>query len=113
MKLPDNDANFPARWKAIKSSFSRALMKEGVGLSKNKKGEINLWQRRYWEHQIRDEMDLQAHVDYIHFNPVKHGYVQHVLDWPYSSFHRYVQSGLLNEEWGYEIGGDEDVGYGE
>ncbi len=113
MKLPDNDANFPARWKAIKSSFSRALMKEGVDLSKNKKGEINLWQRRYWEHQIRDEMDLQAHVDYIHFNPVKHGYVQHVLNWPYSSFHRYVQSGLLNEEWGYEVGGDVGVGYGE
>ncbi|CAG0911432.1 unnamed protein product, partial [Cyprideis torosa] len=74
IRLPEGDNDFPGRWKAIKSDFSRALMRSGVELKKNTKGEIDLWQRRYWEHQIRDERDLQTHVDYIHYNPVKHGY---------------------------------------
>ena len=59
-----------------------------------------VWQRRYWEHTIWDEDDLQRHVDYLHFNPVKHGWVQRVVDWPHSSFHRYVRYGLLSANWG-------------
>jgi len=113
MKLPDGDHDFPGRWKAIKSHFSRTLMKEEMALTRNKKGEINLWQRRYWEHQIRDESDLRNHMDYIHFNPVKHGHVKSVMDWPYSSFHRYVQSGLLERSWGSDELICSDCGFGE
>lgn len=66
---------------------------------KNAKGEYNVWQRRFWEHTVRDEGDFQAHVDYIHYNPVKHGLVTRVGDWPYSSFHRFVRLGWLNSNW--------------
>lgn len=64
------------------------------------KGERGIWQRRYWERLIRNEGDFTAHVDYIHFNPVKHGHAARVADWPYSSFHRYVRRGELPEDWG-------------
>ncbi len=65
-----------------------------------KKGERGIWQRRFWEHVSRDEGDYERHVEYIHYNPVKHGHVTKVADWPYSSFHRYVHSGIYNLEWG-------------
>jgi putative transposase len=68
------------------------------------KAERGLWQRRYWEHLIRDERDLQNHIDYIHFNPVKHGYVARASDWPYSSFHRFVRDGVLSAGWGEDAG---------
>lgn len=69
--------------------------------------ETGVWQRRYWEHLIRDEDDLRRHVDYIHINPVKHGYVKRVGDWPWSTFHRYVQRGLLPADWaGSDVTGD-------
>lgn len=97
--LPENDANYSARWKAIKSIFTRLVIKEGVLLKKNKKGEYNLWQRRFWEHQIRDDLDLQRHVDYIHYNPVKHGYVAQVIDWKYSSFNNYANKKYLKKDW--------------
>lgn len=114
MTLPDDDHNYPERWKAIKSRFTRALVKDDVaGLTKNKKGEYNLWQRRYWEHQIKDETDLQNHVDYIHFNPVKHGHVARVVEWPHSSFHRYVKSGVIESNWGGESRMNGIGGYGE
>jgi putative transposase len=71
--------------------------------SKIAKREKGLWQRRYWEHSIRDDADLARHVDYIHFNPVKHGYVSRVYDWPYSSFHRHVARGLLPPDWGGDV----------
>ena len=103
MELPSGDSDFPGRWKAIKSRFTRSLVKKELSLTKNIKGEYNLWQRRYWEHQIRDDPDLQRHVDYIHFNPVKHGHVERVADWPYSSFHRYVRDGLLRDNWGSHV----------
>ena len=112
-RLPKNDHDFPGRWKLIKSRFSRALIKEGVVLKKNEKGEINLWQRRYWEHQIRNEADLQTHVDYIHFNPVKHGYVERATDWPHSSFHRFVRLGMLDKHWGCPRTGTAGGGFGE
>jgi putative transposase len=67
--------------------------------SKARRREKGIWQRRFWEHQIRDEADLNRHIDYIHHNPVKHGLVERVVDWPYSSFHRYVRSGVLPEDW--------------
>lgn len=73
---------------------------EVLSTSKVRKREKGIWQRRYWEHQIQDEPDLQRHIDYIHYNPVKHGLVERVRDWPYSSFHRYVRNGSLPENWG-------------
>src|SRR5690348_3070912 len=102
--LPAEDANFPLRWSLIKSKFSRALPgKMGRAASKVAKREKGLWQRRYWEHAIRDEADLARHVDYIHFNPVKHGYVARVADWPHSSFHRFVERGWLDVDWGGDL----------
>ena len=97
--LPDNDANYPGRWKAIKSLFTRLLIKSGVSLKRNARGEYPLWQKRYWEHTIKDEQDLKSHIDYIHYNPVKHNYVDNVFDWKYSSLHRYVEKGLLTKDW--------------
>jgi len=98
--LPPNDADFPGRWKAIKRHFTHALLTHGVSLARNAKGEYSLWQRRYWEHTIRDETDLQRHVDYIHYNPVKHDVVARASAWPFSSFHRYVRLGWLSADWG-------------
>jgi putative transposase len=71
--------------------------------SNARKREKGIWQRRYWEHVIRNDADLERHVDYIHYNPVKHGHVTRVVDWPYSSFHRYVERGLLAADWGGDI----------
>lgn len=73
------------------------------------KREKGIWQRRYWEHTIRDDADLERHVDYIHFNPVKHGYVTRVPEWPHSSFHRYVERGLLAPNWGGDVAEMEGV----
>jgi putative transposase len=99
-RLPVDDANFSLRWSLIKAGFSRGLL-ASVNRSESKiaKREKGIWQRRFWEHQIRDDLDLQRHVDYIHFNPVKHGYVARVVDWPYSSFHRYVADGIYRDDW--------------
>jgi putative transposase len=102
--LPEGDANFSLRWSQIKSGFSRGLsattLRSVRQLAKREKG---LWQRRYWEHAIRDEADLERHVNYIHFNPVKHGFVGRVRDWPHSSFHHYVARGDLPEDWGGDL----------
>ncbi|MGH8659927.1 MAG: REP-associated tyrosine transposase [Gammaproteobacteria bacterium] len=98
--LPSEDDDFPTRWRLIKTRFSRAIDRgERVSRSRRRKGERGIWQRRYWEHVIRDQPDHQRHMDYIHFNPVKHGYVQSVKDWPYSSFHRWVQRGVYSVDW--------------
>jgi putative transposase len=104
--LPQGDADYPGRWRAIKSTFTRAVVKSGVVVKCNEKREYALWQRRYWEHTIADEDDLRRHVDYIHFNPVKHGWAKQVADWPFSSFHQYVQQGILPTDWA----GSEDNG---
>ena len=101
--LPDGDANFSRRRNLIKSSFSRGLDAQPRSPSKITKREKGIWQRRYWEHAIRDEADLERHVDYIHFNPVKHGYVSRVVDWPHSSFHRYVAQRVLPTDWGGDL----------
>ena len=99
--LPEGDADFSSRWSLIKAGFSRGLTspmaRSARQLSKREKG---LWQRRYWEHVIRDERDYERHLDYIHFNPVKHRLVSRVCDWPHSSFHQYVARGELPQDWG-------------
>lgn len=100
-RLPEGDADFSLRWSLIKAAFSRALPKsEAITASRERKRERGIWQRRYWEHLIRDEEDLERHVAYIHGNPVKHGYVTKAADWPYSSIHRYVKEGLASPDWG-------------
>ena len=99
-QLPENDADYPTRWNLIKRSFSRSLPKtERISNSRRTKGERGIWQRRYWEHMIKDENDFAQHVNYIHFNPVKHGYVQSPVDWPYSSIHQYIRDGILQADW--------------
>ncbi|HKA56849.1 MAG TPA: transposase [Candidatus Binatia bacterium] len=98
--LPEGDDDFPTRWFLIKSSFSRALPQiELRSESRMRKEERGIWQRRYWEHAIRDDLDHQRHIDYIHYNPVKHGYVKWVADWQYSTFHRYVRLGIYPPDW--------------
>jgi len=93
--LPPNDTDFSARWGLIKATFSRTIEKgERISQSRQKRGERGLWQRRFWEHQIRDEADFHRHIDYIHWNPVKHGWVRQVADWPHSSFHVYLERGI-------------------
>jgi putative transposase len=105
--LPDGDSDFALRWRLIKTVFSRGLPHgEHRSHSRQSKGERGIWQRRYW-----DEADFSRHVDYIHINPLKHGLVKRVGDWPHSSFHRYVRAGILPMDWA----GDAEVGleYGE
>lgn len=99
-RLSPDDDDFPLRWRLIKARFSSRLEPgEYVSQSRQRKGERGIWQRRYWEHVIRDERDFQRHLDYIHYNPVKHGYVQAAKDWPYSSFHRWVAQGVYPADW--------------
>lgn len=99
-RLPDGDCDFAVRWSLIKSGFSRQLPRsESISLSRHLKRERGIWQRRYWEHRLRDQDDVRAHIDYIHFNPVKHGYVQRASDWPYSSIHRFIRQGVVGEDW--------------
>jgi putative transposase len=100
-QLPPGDDNYPSRWRLIKGRFSMALPHaERISPSRRRKGERGIWQRRYWEHVIRDEEDYQNHMDYIHYNPLKHGHVQAARDWPHSSFHRWVKCGLYDENSG-------------
>ncbi len=102
--LPDDDGDYATRWRLIKSTFSRALPTgETVSRSRSERGERGIWQRRYWEHTVGDEEDFARHVDYIHYNPVKHGHVTRVQDWPHSSFHRMVRLGIYPGDWGGDI----------
>jgi len=75
-------------------------VEEWMNDSKLSHRESTIWQKRFWEHQVRDEEEYRAYMDYIHYNPVKHGYAKRALDWPYSTFHRYVKSGIYPEYWG-------------
>jgi putative transposase len=111
--LPEDDDDFPTRWRAIKADFSRRLPPgERLVESRRRKGERGIWQRRYWEHTIRDGDNFARHADYIHFNPVKHRHVTRVADWPFSSLHRMVRLGIYPENW---AGGPDSskAGYGE
>ncbi|QSA97035.1 transposase [Methylococcus sp. EFPC2] len=98
-RLPEEDSDFSRRWMAIKRKFSAGLAAGVVNASKASKREKGVWQRRYWEHCIRDEDDWRRHMDYIHYNPVKHGYVSAPKDWPYSSFSRAVARGWYSSDW--------------
>lgn len=102
--LPDGDADYSGRRRAIKAGFPHELRRGGMNLARNAKGEYALWQWRNWEHTVRDETDLARHVDCIHFNPIKHGLVAQVKDWPWSSLHRYVRQGFLPEYWAADDG---------
>lgn len=101
IELPQGDNDFAIRWRLIKLLFSRGIVDtEYRSATRKRRRERGIWQRRYWEHLIRDERDYQAHMDYVHFNPVKHGLVKRVKDWPYSTFHRLVEQGIYVEDWG-------------
>ena len=108
-KLPDHDCNYSLRWRCIKTRFAKNLKMIGVNIVKNASGENMLWQRRFWEHLIRNDKDYERHMDYIHYNPVKHNLVSQVVDWPFSTFHRYVNNGILPHNWCYQSD-DLDVG---
>ena len=99
--MPKGDRDFSILWRLIKSYFSRkcdAGYKKTPSRSRQNKKEQAVWQRRFWEHLIRDEQDFVRHVEYIHYNPVRHGFVKAPKDWKYSSFHRYVRNGLYDLE---------------
>jgi putative transposase len=111
--LPEGDSDFAVRWQLIKGGFSRGLPRwEPVSASRLRKHERGIWQRRYWEHTLRDENDFARHVDYIHFNPVRHGHVKELRDWPFSSFHRMVRLGVYPADWDRDAV-DRDGAFGE
>lgn len=98
--LPPGDDDFSNRWKSIKIRFVQKLPRtERRAKVRVDKGERGVWQRRFWEHVIRDDNDYARHIDYAHWNPMKHGLVNKVADWPYSSFHRYASDGLYPVDW--------------
>lgn len=108
--LPPDDADFSIRWAIIKRFVTKQCptlrCDAWMSPSKLKRKESTIWQRRFWEHQIRDERDYQKHMDYIHYNPVKHGLVNKVADWPYSTFHRYVRLGVYEADWASTVESD-------
>ena len=112
--LPPDDNDFSTRWRLIKGTFSRKCQPCFHGISssaRRRKQEQAIWQRRFWEHAIRNETDHLHHVDYIHYNPVKHGLVSSLHEWPYSSFHRFVDHGIYPADWGTsEITLPENIG---
>ncbi|WP_031336737.1 transposase [Rhodopseudomonas sp. B29] len=98
--LPERDADFSSRWRAIKKHFTKALpFTEPLDPVRQARRERGVWQRRFWEHLIRDDEDYARHIDYCNINPVKHGLVTRVQDWPYSSFHRDVRAGIYPIDW--------------
>ncbi|MEW6449543.1 MAG: transposase [Pseudomonadota bacterium] len=111
--LPEGDSDFAKRWNLIKGGFSRGLPTADRSSSKIAKREKGIWQRRYWEHMIRDDADLSRHIDYIHFNPVKHGLAPCVSDWSHSSFHQYVKRGDLLADWGGDVRDMPGASFGE
>lgn len=115
--LPQGDANFSMRWSMIKRYVSRqcgdAFGVKEISSSRARRHESGLWQRRFWEHQIRDDGDFARHVDYIHWNPVKHGLAARAADWPYSTFHRFVRDGAYPSDWGLVVPDAADITAGE
>jgi putative transposase len=111
-RLPAQDVDFPTRWRLIKLLFCKMIPKgERLSVVRLAKGERGIWHRRYWEHVLRDEADFSAHMDYVHFNPVKHGLAKSVQDWPFSTFHRYVRAGLYPADWAGSPSSDGSSGY--
>ena len=103
--LPSGDMDFSTRLKRIKDGFTQPWLASGgyevpVTDSQKRKGNRGIWQRRFWEHCIRDARDLENHFDYIHYNPTKHGYRFRPADWPYSTIHKYIKMGHYHKDWG-------------
>ncbi len=102
--LPEGDADFPKRWRLIKEAFTKSFVKQHRPFvrdaSRQAKGEQSIWQRRYWEHVIRDDADYATHIDYIHYNPVRHGLASAARDWPHSSFLAWFERGVYEPYWG-------------
>ena len=113
-KMGGDDCDYSIRWALIKRFFSISYVTAGgetIGQSKSrrKKRELRIWQRQFWEHRIRDEVDYWNHVHYIHYNPVKHGLVERIADWPYSTYHRFCQQGIYDDfDWGLFQANDMD-----
>lgn len=104
-RLPVDDGDYSTRWMLLKQAFTRRLDELGLlppeeEKPRGRRGERSVWQRRFWERQVTGDEDLARHIDYIHFNPVKHGWVLRPRDWPYSSLHRFVREGRLPQDWG-------------
>ncbi len=98
--LPTGDADYAGRMKLLKTLFSKNIPKtENISTVRASKGERGIWQRRFWEHTIRDDADYAAHMDYVHFNPVKHGWTNKALDWPHSTFHHCLKQGMYTADW--------------
>ena len=97
--LLPGDSAYTRRIRLIKARFTLHLSRAGVRMSKDARGEYQLWQKRFWEHTIRDDRDFEAHVNYVHINPVKHGYVKHAVAWPHSTLLRYIRNGVLPGDW--------------
>ena len=100
-EMPKGDSDYSKRWSMIKRIFSKRYIDAGGTVlsqseSRQKKGELGIWQRRFWEHQIRDRDDYWNHVHYIHYNPTKHGYVGQIDDWKFSTYHRFCQEGIYD-----------------
>jgi putative transposase len=112
--LPEDDADYPSRWAAIKRGFAESWTAAGGGEAvisdaRHRRHERGVWQKRFWEHRIRNHADMARHVDYIHFNPVKHDLVQCPHAWPYSSFLRWVRDGYYRRDWLCDCGRRRDV----
>ena len=103
IRMTDDRCDYPRLWQDIKKGVSRRLANAA-------RSQVALWQPRYWEHTIRDENDLQRHVDYVHINPLKHGLVRQIAEWPHSTFHRYVRMGDLPPNWAGVAGADGNYG---
>jgi putative transposase len=109
--LPPDDVDYSGRWRAMKKSFSKAIPpNERRSPVRQQSGERGIWQRRFWEHTIRGDADHAGHMDYVHFNPVKHGFVEQAADWPFASFHRAVAQGLYPADWNVRMTGLWDRG---
>ena len=107
-RLPETDNDYSRRMGVIKKRFTRAYLASGgaegeVSASQKRQGNRGIWQKRFWEHSIRDARDFYMHIDYIHANPVKHGHVEFARDWPHSSFHRYIELGWYESDWAGRI----------
>lgn len=105
LTLPTGDADYSTRWRQIKERFTTEYLAHGgteapISVSRKLRKERGIWQRRFWEHTIDDEDDYIHHFDYLHYNPVKHGLVQRVRDYEWSTFHRYVKEGIYPPNWG-------------
>ncbi len=112
IELPMGDVDFAVRWRLIKIRFSKSLPdQEWRSATRLRRGERGIWQRRYWEHLIRDDKDFAAHMDYVHVNPLKHGLVKRVADWPFSTFHHLVTQGVYPLDWAGGL--EENISYAE